>query len=175
MINQQGAGFSLIELLIVVSLTVMLMLAASTIFLTFLVGNTRISSDQIIKQEGQYALNQMEFLLRNSLELLPNNNGYKCQPGMTEIRFKSIDGGVTTLMKEADNGIDKIASNSEVYLTSDSVEIVEGPIFDCSQTADEGKPYVNFRFTLRRGNLAVDPAKEVVEQEFQAGTSIRSL
>ncbi len=172
---QHQAGFSLIELMIVVSITVMLMLAASTIFMTFLVGNTRTTSNQLIKQEGQYAINQMEFLLRNSLELLPNNSGIKCETGMTEIRFKSLDNGTTTLMKETDDGVDKIASNSGIYLTSDAVELIEGPIFDCMQTDDEGKPYINFRFTLRRGNPAIDPAREVVEQEFRAGTSLRSL
>ncbi len=175
MVNQQQTGFSLIELMIVVSLTVMLMLAASTIFLTFLVGNTRTNSSQLIKQEGQYALNQIEFLLRNSLELVPNGLGQECQNDMPEISFKSLDGGVTTLSRESDDSVDKIASNSSMYLTSDAVELVEGPIFDCTQAADGSRPYVQFRFTLRKRDLAADPTKEIIEQEFRAGTSIRSL
>lgn len=151
------------------------MLAASTIFLTFLVGNTRTTSLHLIKQEGQYALNQMEFLLRNSIELLPNSSGLECQTGMDEIKLKSIDGQTTTLMAEEDGGVDKIASNSGVYLTSDSVELIEGPIFDCSQSDDQGHPFVNFRFTLRKGNPSLDPNRDIVEQEFKASTSIRSL
>lgn len=168
-------GFSLIELLIVVTLVVMLMLAASTIFLTFLVSNSQVNSDQLVKQEGQYALAQMEFLLRNALELEPNTGGIECESGMTEIKLRSLDGATTTLMAENDGGITKIASNSGLYLTSDAVEVTSGPIFNCSQDSDQGQPHIELEFELRKGDPATDLARDVVAQEFATSTVLRSL
>jgi prepilin-type N-terminal cleavage/methylation domain-containing protein len=167
-------GFTLIELLVVISITVVLMLTASILFMTFLISNAKISSSQLVKQEGQYTLNQIEFLLRNAVEILPNSYGYECVAGMTEIRFRSFDNGTTTIWVEDDGGVGKIASNSGQYFTSDAVEVT-GINFDCSQSNDESHPHVNITFSLRRGTPGVDQDREIVEETFTTSTTIRSL
>jgi len=168
-------GFTLIELLIVISITVILMLSASVLFMTFLISNSKVSGEQLVKQEGQHALNQMEFLLRNALEIIPNSSYQECESGMSEIRFLSIDGGITSLTKEEVDGKNKIASNSGIYLTSNAVEITNGPTFNCVQDNDQSHPYVDITFTLRKGTPGLDKDRDIVEETFTGSTTIRSL
>jgi prepilin-type N-terminal cleavage/methylation domain-containing protein len=172
---QNHRGFTLIELLIVISTVVILMLTASVLFMTFLISNSKINSAQLVKQEGRYSLQQMEFLLRNAIELLPNSLDQECEAHMSEIKFRSIDGGVTSLGIENDDGIDKIASNSGVYLTSNAVEVTEGPTFNCIQDSDQSHPHINITFTLRKGTPGLDQARDIVEETFTASTILRSL
>lgn len=171
------SGFTMIELLVVVSLSVMLMLATSTLFLTFLLGRTKVTAIKQVKDEGQYAMSRMEFLIRNATEVLPNSQ-YPggCQLGMESLSIRSVDNGLTTLFAEVDSdGRTKIASNSGVYLTSGEVELVDGPRFDCSQPDDATTQHVVVTFTLRRGDAAQDDVRETAESEFKTAVTVRSL
>ena len=163
-------GFTLIELLIVVSLSIMLMLTASSLFLTFLVGNTRTTGSQLVKNEGRYAIQQLEFLLRNATELLPNSDDETCQAGMAELRFKSFDSGITTIFAENN----KIASNSGVYLTSESVELTNGPVFDCAMSDDKVSQFITVSFTLRKGTNDQANTRDVAEETFRSSINIRT-
>lgn len=176
-LDNKQAGFTLVELLVIVSLSVMLMLTSSALFLTFLLGSTKVSRMQLIKNEGEHAMAQMEFLLRNAVQILDNGYGQTCELGMNAITFESIDSGVTTLTKENDSSdsTDKIASNSGIYLTSGDVTITDGPTFNCSESEDKIAQYITIRFTLRKGTPSLDEAKDVVEQEFISGVGIRSF
>lgn len=175
MLPTNNKGFTLLELLIVVSLTVILMLSASALFLTFLVSNTKGNALQRVNEEGEYALSQMEFLIRNSIEILPNSSGQTCEQDMTELVIRSIDNGTTMFAAEEVGGVTKIASNSGVYLTSGAAEIIAGPEFDCTTTEAGGTQYVTIQFTLRKGTPGLDQDKEIVEQAFQTSVSVRSF
>lgn len=167
-------GFTLIELLIVVSLTVILSLAASALFLTSLVSSSKGNALQTVKTEGEYALSQIEFIIRNGLEILPNSAGITCDNDMSELKIRSIDQGTTTFLAETVEGVNKIASNSGIYLTSDSVTLVSGPKFDCKQSIGTGTPYVTVQFTLRKGTPGLDDTREIVERDFQTSVNLRS-
>lgn len=171
------AGFTLIELLIVVSLSVMLMLSASSLFLTFLLGNTKVSRIQQVKQEGEFAMSQLEFLLRNAVQLVDNGSGQICVNDMTAITLVSLDSGRTTLSRVTDPADDKpkIASNSATFFTSGSVDLVSGPTFDCVESSDKLAQYIGIRFTLRRGTPAIDEDRDIVEQEFISGVGLRTF
>ncbi len=180
-------GFTLIELIVVVSLTVLLMLTATSIFLSTLVGNTKNSASLQVRNEGEYALSQMEFLLRNAVELVPNSDGLICEQDMSSIAFKSYDSGITELLQEEDvndSNMVKIASNSGVkatvgssstYLTSGSIQIVSDLDFDCQRGADLGTAYVTISFDLQKGETGVDKDRDIVRQTFQTGVNLRSI
>jgi len=172
-----SSGFTLIEMLVVISLVVMLMLVATSLFLTTLIGNTKTAISQNIKEEGEYALSQIEFLLRNAVALEENSLGQTCTSGMSEIAFKSIDNGITTLLLEEDPNDNhlKIASNSGIYLTSGGVDITEGPTFDCTQTTDLNQTHVKVSFTLRSGDPGVDDPRDIVQETFSTGVNLRSF
>jgi prepilin-type N-terminal cleavage/methylation domain-containing protein len=170
-------GFTLIELLVVISVLVMMMLAASALFLSAVVGNTKTARVQSVKNEGKYALAQMEFLLRNAVQLLPNSAGQTCEAGMTEVFLRSFDNKTTRLYKQTDStdSKDKIASNSGIYLTSGGVDITEGPTFDCAASDDGLTQYLTISFTLRKGSVSLDATKDIVEETFQTGVNVRSF
>lgn len=169
------AGFTLIELLIVVSLSIMLMLGASTMFMAVLISNTKLSSSHLVKSEGTFALNQMEFLLRNAVELVPNGSGETCAEDMDVIGLVSSDGQITYLFAEEDDGFYKIASRSGRYLTSEAVELVDGPTFDCTEAIGGASQYITISFTLRKGTPGVDKPRDIVEQTFTSSVTLRSI
>jgi len=160
-------GFTLIELLITTSLAVMLLLAISSLFMTFLLGNAKTNTKKTVKEEGFYALSQMEFLLRNAKYIDESVN--TCTSGMSSITIVSFDGGTTTLATitdAADNNNVKIASNSS-YLTSGAVTISSNPTFDC--IGEVGNRHVGINFGLEK----VTPDGTVSEQ-FNTTVSLRN-
>lgn len=167
----------MIELLVVASLSVILMLATSTLFLSFLMGRTKVTALRQVKSEGQYAINQMEFLIRNALEVVPTAEYPEgCEPNMSSIAIRSIDGEITTFFAEEDSRDNhvKIASNSGVYLTSNTVSVVGGPRFNCEEPADRTAQHVTIWFELRKGEVT-DDQRETAQSEFQTSVSVRSF
>lgn len=156
-------GFTLIELLVVTSLLVFLLISISALFMTFLLSGTKLNTRNLVKAEGRHALNQMEFMLRNALELTTNTGGQVCQPGMDRISLLSSDGFETEF--RAQGG--KIASNS-ANLTSETVQLVNGPTFDC-ETGATGEGYVRISFELSK---TVPDA--VVTERFSTIVSLRN-
>lgn len=168
-------GFTLVELVVVISLMVMIMLTVTSLFFTSLISSTKTSTSAKIKEEGDFAVDQIEFLLRNAVKLVPNTGGETCGASMTEIRFQSHDDGITSLTAEDDNGVFKIASNSGVYLTSGDVVLEDNQIlFTCTQANDGSAQYVTVDFTLRKGTPGVDQPRDIVTQDFSTGVAIRN-
>lgn len=179
-------GFTIIEMLVVISLTVLLMLTATSLFLSTLVGNSKSVAGQLVKNEGDYAVGQMELLLRNAIQLVPNSNGQICETDMNSIAFKSLDGGTTEFFQEldpSDNAI-KIASNagrvadsgsSASYLTSDAITIISPLVFNCRQSDSQDSTYVTIQFQLQKGDPGVDESRDIVRQLFQGSVNLRSL
>jgi hypothetical protein len=118
----------------------------------------------------------MAFLLRNALELEANSFGQVCQEDMAEISFISLDNQITTLGSNTDSADDaaKIASNSG-YLTSAGVDLIAGPEFDCTESADGANQYVTITFTLRKGTPGIDEPRDIVEETFTTGVNVRSF
>lgn len=171
----QKAGLSIIEVVIATTLTAMLILAASSMFLTTILSNNRGNNEQIVKNAGDHALGQMEFLLRNAIAILPNSTNQTCQSNMSEIRFQSIDGGVTSLTSQSAGGVTRIASNSGTYLTSDAVQLVSGPTFNCRRLSDRGNATITISFSLRRGVTGQASANEIVQTDFSTTVSTRTM
>lgn len=168
--HHHRAGFTMIEITIVAGLTTMLVVAAVALLLSSIVSSGRTNTLQFVKENGDYALGQIEFLLRNATDILGS-----CTSSMNQITVRNIDGGVTTLMREEQNGVAKIASNSGRYLTSDAVILVAGPTFDCYQSPDGLIRSVTAAFTLRRGEVGIDRASEVLSQDFQTTVTLRNF
>jgi hypothetical protein len=148
------------------------------LFMSVLISNTKASASQQVKAEGEYALSQMSFLIRNAIELREYySDQEKCEQDMTAIILKSIDGGQTVLFPEADSSDGnkvKIASNSGVYLTSGAVTLTAGPTFDCYEGADGLVSYIEIEFSLRKGTPGQDEAKEIAEETFRTSVNVRS-
>lgn len=181
LVHKYQAGFTFIELLVVVSLSVIIMLSVTTVFMMFLVGSSKTTSSQSVSAEGNAALQRITFLIRNAVRLLPNGAGQICEADMEGISIQSLDGKPTIFFVENDSedSKDKIASNSGNYLISGDVDLIENtdgqPLFSCQSSADGRRRYVTVTFTLRKGTPGVDEARDIVEQRFQSGVLLRNF
>jgi prepilin-type N-terminal cleavage/methylation domain-containing protein len=173
-INSQQ-GFTLIELLVTTSIAVMLLLSASAIFMTFLIGSAKNNLALRVKSEGSSALNQINFLLRNSLEL------ETCESNMTEITLTSVDNLQTTLGTGTDPNDSrlKIASsgaNGTFYLTSGQNNLTDSPpiIFNC--VSNGNNRFVDIIFSLHQGGNsgATQSDNENVVQTFSTSVNLRN-
>lgn len=104
-------GFSLIELLVVIGLLSLLMLAISSTMLMSIISSNRIRTSTKVKQAGNYALGQIQAMIRNAKSISV------CRDDISSTTFTNPDGGSTTILSESDGTNYRIASNSGVYLT----------------------------------------------------------
>ncbi len=166
-------GFTLIEVLVVTAISMVLLMSAASLFYTTLLGNSKKTLYTTLKDEGDYAISQMEFLLRNSLSLEPVvSGGPICTPGMTQIALRSLDRNITTLLENND----KIASQSAIdtkYLTSSAVRI-QNLTFDCQQTGLNRGTFVKISLTIEKDSL--DRAgPSIYTENFSTSVNIRNL
>lgn len=102
-------GFSVVELTIVIGLVALLSLALSAVMLTTLANSTRIRMATSAKQTGDYALGQMQELIRNAKAVT------SCNTLGNTITVTNPDGGNTTFASSGTT----IASNSASLTGSD--------------------------------------------------------
>ena len=163
-------GFTLVELLITTSLTVMLMLTITTMFMTFLVGNSKTNIRKKVKEEGLVALSQMEFIIKNAYYVEGT-----CGTGTT-IDITSLDGGTTTYSQQTVDGINKIASTSAAlppvtkYLTSDSVNI-SNLNFVCTGETGNRQVIVSFSLTKNAPTLGEE---SIITEDFKSIINMRN-
>ena len=176
--GNRARGFTLIEILVVVTLSIVLMTAAAGLFFTTLISNTKKNVISVVKDEGDYASSQIEFLLRNAVSLVPDPlvaNAPTCTTSMTSISFRSLDDGITTLTTLNN----RIASQSAttgtpVYLTSDSVQVSQPLVFDCQQSSTNFGSYIKLSFQLQKDSPDVDVPQPVTEK-FETSVQVRNF
>ncbi len=143
----QTAGFTLIELLVAAAITVVLMLAVSSMFITSINTATKTHARQVVKSEGAYVVNQISFFLRNSISL------DSCSAN--SITVTNSDGGSTVFRINGSS----IASGSGL-MTSSSVS-ASGLTFTCNTSSTTGEKYVMVDFTLTKGDIS-EPFSSVI-------------
>jgi type II secretory pathway pseudopilin PulG len=105
-------GFSIIELTVVIGLIGLLAIAMAAIMLTTIVSSNRIRMLTKIKQSGDYAVTQLQSLIRNARGIT------LCNSLENTSTLINQDGGETIiLLEEDDDDVNRIASNSGSYLT----------------------------------------------------------
>jgi len=171
MSKSASAGFTMIELLVVVSITVMLMMTVSVFFLTFIVGSNKAAFEQKVKHDGETALDQAATMLRNARSI------ETCATNMTSISFTGQDNLTTTLTGASD----RVASVSAIttpattfYLTSDYSLLTptNSVIFDC-YLGTNNQRYVDITFTLKKGT-GTNNDQNTISREFKTGVTIRN-
>jgi prepilin-type N-terminal cleavage/methylation domain-containing protein len=170
------SGFTLVEVLMVITLSVIISLSAAGLFYSTLVGNSRKNVESSLKDEGDYASSQMEFLLRNALAIVPapgaSDPTTKCQTGMNSISLKGIDNGITTLGTNNFKIASVSASNDVRYLTSASVTL-KNLRFNCTQTTAQAGTFVEFSFELSKTSPSLNSQNDI-SQTFKSAVSLRN-
>lgn len=124
-------GYSLIELTIVVGLVAILAVAISSIVLVSVIQSTRIRNQIRTRQTGDYALTQMQTMIRNARAVS------NCDSVNDSISLVNADGDSTTFATELVGASTHIASNSGTYLTPDDVTVADSFNLDCSPSDTE--------------------------------------
>lgn len=170
---QKQKAFTLLELLITTSVTALLMLGISSLFVTFLATAYKSRISQNLRESGSNAINQMTDMIRNASEIISE---CEADQALDQIIIINPDGLDTTLKKE-DNRIASIsaATNSKFYLTesSDNPNYISNLLFTCYPTP-EGKKYVEIEFTLRTGDGEASNSARSTTLDFSSGLVTRN-
>lgn len=158
-------GFSLIELIIVVGLLSLLMLAISSTMLMSVMSSTRIRTATKVKQAGNYALDQMQTIIRNAKSVT------SCNTTTGTIVVVGVDGGTTSLNPIVVGTETRIASNSGIYLTPDNL-LVSNFKLTCLPSDTEPK-LLKISFDLK-DDLVTRRASESPTLHFETSVSLRN-
>lgn len=174
-LKNTNQGFTLIELLVTTTIAVLLLLSASAILMTFLIGSNKNNLALRVKSEGNNALNQMSFLLRNALEI------ETCTPDMNQITLTGIDNLTTTLSTAIDPSDEKLkiassGANGTFYLTSGQNTLIAEPpiLFNCN--SENNNLFVDIKFTLHQGlaTTVTESNRENVVETFSTSVNLRN-
>lgn len=156
---RKDLGYSLVELLVVSALLLLLMLGVSTLFITSLTSNARISLRQSLRAEGNFAMDTMTFFIRNARQL------QGCAPNTPQLEVTTEDGLTTIFELQTTGTVSQIVATGghEQTLTSDQYDVTNF-VMNC----DPGQPgvlppYVTIDFTLERA----DSQGTVISNDFR--------
>ncbi|MBW7955915.1 prepilin-type N-terminal cleavage/methylation domain-containing protein [Patescibacteria group bacterium] len=168
-------GFTLIELLVAIGLSVMLVAAASGLFFTTLRSDSKKNFVSELKDNGDYALSQIEFLLRNAVQLEPLNPGEStCGPGMNQIVFRSVDNNVTRLyLSNGQIASESVQTGITRYLTGGPT-IATNLSFNCQQAAVNTGTYIQIGFTLSYATSSGQFFQDQGSENFTTTVNVRS-
>lgn len=173
-IFKHESGYTLIELIIVVTIAIILMVTSMALFYTTMIGGGKTASQEEVKQAGQYALTQMSYLLYNSRKLVVNAENIICANGMVSLGIQNQDFRTTVFRGETVSNMVRIASNSGNYLTPANMTVSLGPTFSCQSNADGSPPTVSVSFTLQKGIVGTDRPRDIVSIPFQTSVTLRN-
>lgn len=158
-------GFSLIELIVVIGLLSLLMLAISSTMLMSIVSSNRIRTTSKIKQAGNFAMGEIQGMLRSAKSIT------SCNSTTSTITFVNPDGGTTTINTALVDTTTSIASNSGVYLTPPTANVTSFTI-GC-EPSDSEPTLVNLSFDLK-DSLTTRKTIENPLLHFETSISLRN-
>lgn len=166
---KNGAGFTLIEVLMVVFLLGIVVVIGSNLFFSILKGASKAEVEKEVKQNGDYAMNVMERMVRNA---------QNCSEASGILTITNPDGNWSEFKCLPDEGVTKIASESALgtgYLTGKNVTLgtsCPGSLsFSCDQT--KTPPVVNISFDLSQKGTVTRP-EEKAQIHFQTTVGLRT-
>lgn len=167
--QRSTTGFTLIEVLMVVFLLGIIVIIGSNLFFSILKGASKAEIEKEVKQNGDYAMNVMERMIRNGQEILPNSEvpSQTCTSPMTKIKIKNPDGKDT----EFSFSSNQIASNG-ASLTSGNVALVPDS-FSFSCDSSKTPPIVTVSFDLSQKGTGLRP-EEKAQVHFQTTVGLRT-
>ncbi len=174
--RQAELGFTMIELLTVVSIFGILAVVSANLFFSSLAGSTKEGVIRQIKENGDFSVTQIENSLRAAKRIVANSGGDTCVNGMSLVAYEDLNGSVTEL-----GVVDgRLAFDGSNYLTSSNLVVNEvvgsGKEFmvNCRQDANSGVTFVEVSFTLTKGGGVGDDPEESFESDFRASVSLRN-
>ncbi len=169
--GKSRGGFSLIELLVSVTLLVFLLMTATTMFMTFLVSNAKTSVRHTIKGEGNFVISQLEYMIRNGESVTVTN----CSAGgasNNSITIKPFDDVNQKTISLQDDKIRLSYGATNEFLTSDST-VASGLSFTCFGTLT-GSRRIEAKFTLQKSVDSIQATASEITEDFRTVVQIRN-
>ena len=158
-------GFTLLELLMFVSLVGLILIGITQVLGATLAGSGKSQSMQQVKQNGQFAMSTMTRLLRQANEVTV------CGAG--QLDFSVLENGVTATYIFETNSlrIRKTYNGVLSWVTDDTVEVTN---FTCSLTSPgNGQPaIINLSFNVSKQGLSVESI--IANVNFKDSISLRN-
>ncbi len=167
--RQSSAAFTLIEILVTVSLTSIIMLGITSLFISLITsaGKSRIS--QSVRENGTVAMQRMIEELRNAKAI--NLSAAQCNGSTvySSLSFVNAD-DITSSLAASSNRIRLNTGGYNYYLTSDSNQLRDLS-FICYDT--EAAKYIEISFTLASSTaIANNPTHS--QLDFKSGVALRN-
>ncbi|MBI2404696.1 prepilin-type N-terminal cleavage/methylation domain-containing protein [Candidatus Gottesmanbacteria bacterium] len=174
-------GFTLLEVLVSVSIIAVLSLLIAQSFFTTSRSNTKTEILKEVKQNGDFSLSRMSTMIRSSYQITSACSA----AGMTasSLSIKNSDGGTTTFGCTVNSGVTRISSASGSvtdYLTSTSVSLGGTGCTDSTMTLQfvctslpNGGSSVKISFTLSQKGTPV-ALFEQAKSSFQTTIGLRN-
>ena len=173
-------GFTLVEILVAITLSIILLAAASGLFFATLRSDSKKNYVTDLKDTGDYAMSQIQFLLRNAISLERTDpNAAFCTQGMNRIVLRSIDNGVTALFEQggriASQSVDPATGGiiSTKYLTGQHLT-ASSLRFNCQQASLNNGTYLDIGFTLTYATTSAQFVGDTGTENFSTTLNIRS-
>lgn len=164
-------GFTLIELLVTTTITAILMLAISSLFITFLATAYKSRISQNLRESGNNAMNQMIEMIRSASDISST-----CSE-IFPLNYITLIGpdGLESIVREEDDRIASVSANKKFYLTESvaNANYVSNLSFDCYPTP-EGKKYIQINFTLKTGDAIASNSARSTTLDFSSGMATRN-
>jgi prepilin-type N-terminal cleavage/methylation domain-containing protein len=171
----KNLGFTLIEMLVVISSLALLILAGSNLFFASLFGSGKTEAIKEVRQNGEYALKVIEETIKNSYGVrtcVPGNQEGDKPPLVdppkivvkdktnNEITFQALrftlDDG-SEIYRIA--SISSLSPNSPYYLTSNKVKVGNFKV-DCADVQENLPSKISFGFKLVIGKADYTPERK---------------
>lgn len=175
------SGFSLLELMVATVLGAMLLLTASAMFMTFMIGNASTNVRRQMSAEGTQMLGTLEYHIRNAADATvgPNTSTQTCTTTGstgTHLILTNLGGGTKTTAcfgNVTEGGIDNkrlffypgqtVSPPTCIVNATNALNSVKAPIspttdsykFTCTQAAN-GKKTIKIEFTLGSEDSAIN-------------------
>lgn len=179
--TQQTTAFTLIELLLTAGITALIMLAVTSLFITFLLTASKNRLSQSVRESGTNAMQKMTEMLRGA-NSVNSNCASATDEGviLTEISLVGQD-GLTTILSELDDKIASTSAENGIYYLTNNEDGEEGDnpgylqnlLFTCYAT-ELGAKYVEIAFTISTSPLTLANSPTVSHLDFKSGVSLRN-
>lgn len=161
---KKSRGFTLIEVLVITSLTVLVLFSTVILLLTFLLNQARLTQKQKVKIAGDNALKQIEQAVRGARSINP------CSTSMNALNFSGLSENTGTISLDSGT-IASQAGTTTYQLTPDDLE-AHNLNFDCYTGQDSF--FITTSFSLDTGSSGEGLLDDAVGQEFRTSINLRN-
>lgn len=165
---RKNSGFTLFEMLVVITIFGIIAIVSSGIFFSVLKGASKTNITNLVKQEGTFALAVMERMIRNSRGIV----------GDCTIPMVSADGITITNPDEGETtfictDVDSEISSNSASLISNLVK-VDSCVINCVSGQGINPDVVEITFTLSQGSDTTEK-EDIAEVEFSKKITLRNI